>query len=165
MPERLVQMSRIRGQTDISPIKRIDRGSRNKWPERRNLLALSTDYDTRDGHYLRENTRDPSFYGGVEQFTATPWQRRGLQFQRQLGQRAEHTQYIGSKWRHDHGACWSIYLDDASDNLKGNQVAGRRFRSHYRQHEIVRYHRDGDENVCHDPRRPPNQGGASRSYW
>jgi hypothetical protein len=46
--------------------------SQNKWLKQRNSLAMSADWDIPDKHHLRENTRDPSFYGGVEQFTAAP---------------------------------------------------------------------------------------------
>src|SRR5947209_4564176 len=102
MFERPVQMNGIRGQTGISPIKIVEVSSRNKCPEQRNLLAMSADCDIPDGHHIRESTRDPSFYGGVERFTATPRQRRSLQFQRKRSRLTEHTQYVGSDWRHDH---------------------------------------------------------------
>ena len=57
---------------------------------------MPADCDIPDGHHIRESTRDPSFYGGVEQFTATPGQRRGLQFQ--LGSAAQRIVYVLSRW-------------------------------------------------------------------
>ena len=125
---------------------------------------MPADCDIPDGHHIRESTRDPSFYGGVEQFTATPGQRRGLQFQRQCSRRAEHTQYVGSDWRHDHAAGRPIYVVDAGDNLEGDQVAGRGCRPHHRQHEIFRRYRDRDEDVCDNPRRPADHSRASLTY-
>lgn len=148
---RFFQMTQIHGERQRSLIKVIGVCSRNMWLECRNLLAMSADCDIRDGHYLRENTRDPSFYGGVEQFTAAPCQRHGLQFQWHRGQCAEHTQYIGSGWGHHHAASWAIYLVNASKHLKSDQIEGRGLRSHYRQHEIVRYNRNGHQNVYDNP--------------
>jgi hypothetical protein len=158
-------MNRIRGQKGIAPIKSIERSLGNKWPEQRNLLAMATKCDIPDGHHLRESTRDPSFYGGVEQFTATPGQRRGLQFQRQRSRRIEHTQYVGSHRRHHHATVGSIYMVNAGDNLKGDQVGGGRLRSYHRQHEIFHRHRDGDKDVCHHSRRSAYHSRASLTYW
>jgi hypothetical protein len=129
---RLPQRPGIRGQWGRSLIRMVDACSRNMWLERRNLLAMSADCDIPDGHHLRENTRDPSFYGGVEQFTAAPCQRHGLQFQRHRHECAKHTQYSGSGRRHHHIAIRAVYVVNASDHLKGDQTEGRGFRSHYR---------------------------------
>ena len=107
--------------------------SRNKWPERQKFVAVPINSNMNSGSGV---SRGPISrrYESVRHFCVYPYFNRlfrslrshGLPFRRISNKRSAYSRHTGCGWRHHHDSSRIVHMDDDSDDLEGDNLAGSR---------------------------------------